>query len=194
MPIEENDIEEESNSRQQRGSYVKPTRDNAIAVIKKMIIEDNYSPNEVQELLKIPTRSFKRYLHQAFSVEKEALVESIATTDMLRHVAVVEARIERDRRALIEFARDKTIDPKRLLAITEAYKVASSLNMAALKIHNELLPELFNQRSRLDYSDVIHVIVNGKRMTIKEWTDSLKSQEQEQLQPENNNDNGVVTV
>jgi hypothetical protein len=174
VPIQEDDnINEESNSSNKRGRYLKPTRDNAVAIIKKMIVEDNHPPETVRDMLKIPVRSFKRYCHQAFEEERDSYVKSVATTEILERIAIVEARLQKDRRDLIEFANNPNIDPKRLLAITEAYKVASSLNMASLKLHNELLPELFNQRRQMDYSDTVHVTVDGKRMTIKEWTASL---------------------
>jgi hypothetical protein len=39
--------------------------------IRKLVIEDGYTPTEVMQQLKIPSRSFQRYYHEAFAPERE---------------------------------------------------------------------------------------------------------------------------
>jgi hypothetical protein len=186
VPIQENDVEDNANSSSKRGRYLKPTRDNAIAIIKKMIVEDNYDPNEVRDMLNIPARSFERYIHQAFEEEREGYVKSVGTTRVLDKIAIVEARINKDRRDLINLANDKNVEPKRLQAAVEAYKVAGALNMAILKLHDELLPKLFTERNQLDYTDVIHITVDGKRMSLRQYINSLPDDEVQEQQQNNN--------
>jgi AraC-like DNA-binding protein len=50
-----------------RGPYLKPLREQAIRQIRKLIIDEGYTPAEVMQQLKIPPRSFQRYLHEAFA-------------------------------------------------------------------------------------------------------------------------------
>src|SRR5215203_2606002 len=100
-------------------------------------------------------------------------MKSVGTADVLQRVAIAEARISRDRRDLINLANDKNIEPKRLAACVEAYKVASSLNMAILKLHDELLPRLFTERKQMDFTSIIHVTIDGKRMSMKQYLDSI---------------------
>jgi hypothetical protein len=186
--IRQNDEDDNNNNnRQIRGRYLKPTRDNAIAIIKKMIVDDNYDPNEVRDMLNIPARSFERYLHQAFEEEREGYVKSVGTTRILDKIAVVEARINKDRRDLINLANDKNVEPKRLMACVEAYKVAGALNMAILKLHDELLPKLFTERKQIDYTDAIHITVSGKRMSLRQYINSLPDDEVQEEEQQNNN-------
>jgi hypothetical protein len=192
VPIQENNNNNnnndsvESNNSRQRGRYLKPSRDNAVAMIKRMIVEENYSPDEVRDQLKIPARSFQRYLHLAFEEEREGYVKSVGSTRVLDRIAVVEARLNKDRRDLINLANDEKIEPKRLQAAVEAYKVAGALNMAILKLHDELLPKLFTERNQLDYTDVIHITVDGKRMSLRQYINSLPDDEVQEQQQNNN--------
>jgi hypothetical protein len=174
VPVQDSD---NGNSRQ-RGRYIKPSRDNAVAVIKRMIIEEGYSPEEVRDQLKIPDRSFERYMHVAFASEKQAYIKSVGTTDVLHRVSIAEARLSKDRRDLINLINDDNIDPKRLAAIVEGYKLASSLNMAILKLHDELLPRLFTERRQMDFTNLIYITLeNGRRMTLQQYFDSMPDED-----------------
>jgi hypothetical protein len=167
--------------RKPRGRYLKPTRQNAIDLIKRKIIDENYSPEEVRDMLKIPDRSFQRYLHMAFEPEKEAYVKSVGTTNVLDRVAIMEGRLTKDRRDLINLIHNPNIDPKQLLAIVEAYKLASSLNVAISKIHEELLPRMFKERAHMDFTEVIHITdEHGKRVSLAQYFKSLPDEKEEE--------------
>jgi hypothetical protein len=146
-----------------RGKYLKPKREDAYALIKRMIVYEGYSEQEVKDRLKIPARTFERYLHDAFAAERQALMVSVSTEDILTHVAVMENRLSKDRRDLIAAIKDPSIDPKRLAAMIEGYWLSSEMTVGIFKLHQELLPKIFDERRHISIEELLQVDTgNGK--------------------------------
>jgi AraC-like DNA-binding protein len=119
-----------------RGPYLKPLREQAMRQIRKFIIDEGYTPSEVMQRLKIPSRTFQRYLHQAFAPERKVLATRLTDDEVLNQLAILESRLTKSRRDIINMAKDPTIDSKRLTAIVAAYHLSEEIAATIFKIHS----------------------------------------------------------
>ena len=105
-----------------RGQYNKPLREEAKRQIRRLIIEEGYTPHETMEILNIPRRTFQRYLSEAFLLERQVLSRKLTDEEVLNQLAFLEARISKQRRDLLALANDKDTDGKTRIA---THKTAS---------------------------------------------------------------------
>jgi len=167
----------DENSHITRGKYLKPKREDAYALIKRLIVEESYSPQEVRDRLKIPARTFERYMHDAFAAERQALMVSVSTEDILTHVSIMEKRLTKDRRDLVNAIKEPSIDPKRLAAMIEGYWLSSEMTAGIFKMHQDLLPKIFDERRHISIEELLQVDTgNGKTKSLSD----LKREKEEE--------------
>jgi AraC-like DNA-binding protein len=136
-----------NNQHSTRGKYFKPLREEAIRQIRRLIIEESYTPTEVQRKLKIPPRSFRRYMHAAFEPERQVLVTKLSDEEVFNQMAIMEARLTKGRQEVLAAARDEKMDPKQLMAIVEAHHLTEELAVGIFKIHQEAAPNVIRGRA-----------------------------------------------
>jgi hypothetical protein len=136
-----------------RGRYWKPLRDDAIREIRRLVIEESYTPTEVMEQLKIPPRTFQRYLHEAFAPEREVLANRLTDDEVLNQLAILESRLTKSRRDIINMAKDPTMDAKRLTAIVAAYNLSEEIAATIFKIHSQTAPAVLMDRHKQFFKD-----------------------------------------
>jgi hypothetical protein len=126
-----------------RGQYNKPLREEAKRQIRRLIIEEGYTPHETMEILNIPRRTFQRYLSEAFLLERQVLSRRLTDEEVLNQLAFLEARISKQRRDLLSLANDKDTDGKTRIA---AHKTASEMAAMIYKAYSETAPEVLRVR------------------------------------------------
>ena len=143
--------------------------------IRKLIIDEGYTPTEVMQQLKIPHRTFQRYLHQAFAPERKVLATRLTDDEVLNQLAILESRLTKSRRDIINMAKDPTIDSKRLTAIVAAYHLSEEIAATIFKIHSEAAPNVLVDRHRQFFKDREEELVLNKHPRRK-----LTQEEQEE--------------
>ncbi len=129
-----------------RGPYLKPLRDKAITEICRLIIDENYTPAEVMAMLKIPERTFQRYMHQAFETERRVLTTKLTDDEILNQMVIMEGRFTKARREIINATKDPNMDPRRLTAIVNAYHLSEELAAGIWKIYSSVAPAVLQER------------------------------------------------
>jgi hypothetical protein len=76
-----------------RGKYIKPFRNQAIEEIRRLIVQEGYTPLETMNMLKIPPRTFRRYMHEAFAPERQILATKLTAEEVLNQLAILESRL-----------------------------------------------------------------------------------------------------
>jgi hypothetical protein len=127
-----------------RGTYKKPLREEAKRQIRRLIIDEGYTPHETMEILNIPRRTFQRYLSEAFLLERQVLSRRLTDKEVLNQLAFFEARISKQRRDLLALANDKNADGKTRIV---AHKTASEMAAMIYKAYSEAAPEVLKRRA-----------------------------------------------
>jgi len=135
---------ESSPSSVKRGQYNKPLREEAKRQIRRLIIEEGYTPHETMERLNIPRRTFKRSLSEAFLLERQVLSRRLTDDEVLNQLAFLEARISKQRRDLLALANDKNTDGKTRIV---AHKTASEMAAMIYKAYSETAPQILKGRA-----------------------------------------------
>jgi hypothetical protein len=116
--------ENDSNLRVKRRpiSYNKPTRRQALLEIRRLIVEEGLSHNEIQLRLNLPAATYFRYLDTLFQTEQEAIQGNNYTAQRLwNETLILYQRYLRRARRLEKMADDASIsDEVRLQAEIEA--------------------------------------------------------------------------
>jgi AraC-like DNA-binding protein len=141
------------NTNKKRGPYLKPLREQAMRQIRHLIIEEGYTPSEVMQQLKIPPRTFQRYLHDAFASEREVLAARLTDDEVLNQLAILESRLTKSRRDIINMAKDPTIDSKQLTAIVVAYDLSEEIAVTIFKMHSQIAPDVLMSRHKQFFKD-----------------------------------------
>jgi len=129
-----------------RGKYFKPLREEAKRQIRRLIIEEGYTPTEAMYELNIPMRTFQRYLNEAFLPERQVLARRLTDDEVLNQLAILESRLTKSRRDIINAANDPNVDPKRLAAMVAAYNLSEEIAAAIFKIHSDAAPGVLMER------------------------------------------------
>jgi hypothetical protein len=141
--------ENDSNLRVKRRpiSYNKPTRRQALLEIRRIIVEEGLSHNEIQLRLNLPAATYFRYLDILFQAEQEVIEGNNYTYQrLLNETLILNQRYLRRARRLEKLADDTSIDPEiRLQAEIEAGEFERAVHdmtyMAPSYLHNQgLLP------------------------------------------------------
>jgi hypothetical protein len=133
-----------SSSSVKRGSYNKPLREEAKRQIRRLIIDESYTPHETMEILNIPRRTFQRYLSEAFLLERQVLSRRLTDDEVLNQLAFLEARISKQRRDLLALANDKNTDGKTRIT---AHKTASEMAAMIYRAYSEAAPQVLKGRA-----------------------------------------------
>jgi hypothetical protein len=107
----------QNTTHRRRGKYIKPFRNQAIEEIRRLIVQEGYTPLETMHKLKIPPRTFRRYMREAFAPERQILATKLTAKEVLTQLAILESRLTKTRRDLINATNDPNMDPKRLMAM-----------------------------------------------------------------------------
>jgi hypothetical protein len=81
------------NTTHRRGKYIKPFRNQSIEEIRRLIVQEGYTPLETMHKLKIPPRTFRRYMHEAFAPERQILATKLTAEEVLNQLAILESRL-----------------------------------------------------------------------------------------------------
>lgn len=128
-----------------REKYIKPFKNQAIEEIRRLIVQEGYTPLETMHQLKTPPRTFRRYMHEAFAPERQILATKLTAEEVLNQLAILESRLTKTRRDLINTANDPNVDPKRVMAMVAAYNLSEEIALAIWKIHVEAAPGLLKR-------------------------------------------------
>jgi ParB-like chromosome segregation protein Spo0J len=135
---------ESSPSSVRRGQYNKPLREEAKRQIRRLIIDEGYTPHETMEILNIPRRTLQRYLSEAFLLERQVLSRRLTDDEVLNQLAFLEARVSKQRRDLLALANDKNADGKTRIT---AHKTASEMAAMIYKAYSEAAPQVLKGRA-----------------------------------------------
>jgi hypothetical protein len=103
------------------------------------------------EQLKIPERTFQRYYSQAFIAERQLLAKKLTDEEVLNQLAVLEARLSKQRRQLLTtIANDNKVDPR---ARVNAHHAAGVMATVVFKIYSEAVVEILKDRASRFSSD-----------------------------------------
>lgn len=109
-------------------SYNKPSRRQALLEIRRLIVEEGLSHQEIQLRLNIPARTYFNWLDMLFEEEERAIRGNGYTSQrLLNETLILQQRYLRRARQLTEIANDKSIDPEQRIA---AINLASDLERA----------------------------------------------------------------
>jgi hypothetical protein len=113
---EETELEKENGSNlvvkhHRPKTYNKPTRRQALLEIRRLIVEEGLSHNEIQLRLNIPSTTYFRYLDMLFQTEQEAIEGNNYTYQrLLNETLILNQRYLRRARRLEKLADDTSID------------------------------------------------------------------------------------
>lgn len=127
----EQEIESNPIAKQHRRpkSYNKPTRRQALLEIRRLIVEEGLSHNEIQLRLNLPPATYFRYLDMLFQAEQEAISGDHYTYQrLLNETLILNQRYLRRARKLTQIGDDPTVDPEQRI---EAYNSAAEFERAA---------------------------------------------------------------
>lgn len=129
-------------------SYNLPKRRQALLEIRRLIVDEGLSHQEIQLRLNLPPSTYFRYLDLLFKAEQHAIAGNNYTYQrLLNETLILCQRYLRRARKLTEIADDKEVEPEQRI---EAHKFAAQLERAAhdmsylspAYLHNQkLLPE-----------------------------------------------------
>jgi hypothetical protein len=92
-------------------SYNKPSRRQALLEIRRLIVEEGLSHNEIQLRLNLAPRTYFRYLDTLFKTEQEAIEGNNYTYQrLLNETLILAQRYLRRARKLTEIGDDKNVD------------------------------------------------------------------------------------
>jgi hypothetical protein len=132
-----------------KSHYNKPTRRQALLEIRRLIVEEGLSHNEIQLRLNLPPATYFRYLDMLFQTEQDAIEGNNYTYQrLLNETLILSQRYLRRARRLEKMADDTSIDPKiRLQAEIEAGEYERAVHdmtyyaPSYLKVQGLLLPK-----------------------------------------------------
>lgn len=109
-------------------SYNKPSRRQALLEIRRLIVEEGLSHQEIQLRLSIPSRTYFHWLDLLFKTEQEVIEGNNYTHQrLLNESLILGQRYLRRARKLTEIGDDKTMDVEQRI---EAHKSAAQLERA----------------------------------------------------------------
>jgi hypothetical protein len=110
-------------------SYNKPKRRQALLEIRRLIVEEGLSHNEIQLRLNLPPTTYFRYLDILFEAEQEAIEGNNYTYQrLLNETLILNQRYLRRARKLTEIADDEKVDVEQRIA---AHNFAAEYERAA---------------------------------------------------------------
>jgi len=125
-------LENESNPivKQRRPkSYNKPRKRQALLEIRRLIVEEGLSHNEIQLRLNLPPATYFRYLDMLFRTEQEAIQGNNYTYQrLLDETLILYQRYLRRARKLTQIADDEKVDAEQRIA---AHNAAAEYERAA---------------------------------------------------------------
>jgi hypothetical protein len=98
-------------------SYNKPSRRQALLEIRRLLVEQGLSHNEIQLRLNLPPTTYFRYLDTLFKAEQEAIQGNNYTYNRLwNETLILNQRYLRRAQKLTEIADDRNVPPEQRIA------------------------------------------------------------------------------
>lgn len=120
--------------KQERGSYNKPLRTQAMQEIRRLLVVEAYTYDEIMQQVGLSERTFYRYLSAIFSHNRQLLTERVGDEEVLNQMAILQARISKQCRDLQEMANDKEVDSK---ARVSAHHLVGEMAVVIMKLYAE---------------------------------------------------------
>jgi AraC-like DNA-binding protein len=113
----------------------KPKRTQAIQEIRRLLIVEGYTYDEVMQQLNLAPRTFYRYLSAVFADDRRLIAENISDEEALNQMAICRDRLLKQRRDILEqIANSPDADFKARIA---AHHLAGENAAVALKVYTE---------------------------------------------------------
>jgi hypothetical protein len=170
------------------GKYFKPLREEAKRQIRRLIIEEGYTPTEAMYELNIPRRTFQRYLNEAFLPERQVLARRLTDDEVLNQLAILESRLTKSRRDIINLTKDPTIDSKRLTAIVAAYNLSEEIAATIFKIHSQTAPDVLVDRHKQFFKDREELALNKRGKLIEKEEENVVEYDELDYEEEDDED------
>jgi hypothetical protein len=146
-------------------SYNKPRRRQALLEIRRLIVDEGLSHNEIQLRLNLPPSTYFRYLDILFKAEHEAISGNNYTYQrLLSESLILNQRYLRRARKLTEIADDETVDAKQRI---EAHKFAAELERAVHDM-SYMAPSYLRKQGLLPEPKTIHPALTMSRIEDEE--------------------------
>lgn len=126
-----------------RGSYNKPLREEAKRQIRPLIVEEGLTYRETMQQLRLPERTFQRYISEIFLQERQLLSRKLTDDEVLNQLAILEARFSKQRRDLQTIANNPEIDARARVA---AHHLIGEMAAMIYKIYSEGAPQVLTSR------------------------------------------------
>ena len=109
-------------------SYNKPNRRQALLEIRRLIVDEGLSHNEIQLRLNLSPSTYFRYLDVLFEAEQTAIQgDNYTYQRLLNETLILNQRYLRRARKLTDIGDDKTVDAEQRI---EAHRYAAQLERA----------------------------------------------------------------
>ena len=162
---EEGNGAEEAKQSSSRGPYHKPSRTQRCREIRKLLVEEGLSYDEVIRKLNLPERTFYRYLSQVFEHDRRLWADNVSDELNLNQFTICSERLQKQRKDILEqIANNPEADFR---ARVDAHHLAGEIAATLVKMRLEA-PVLLAQRHRFPNTATIPLAAgnnNGIRLT-----------------------------
>jgi hypothetical protein len=118
-----------------RRLYNMPRRTQAMIEIRRLLV-DGYSYDQIMHDLRIPRRTFSRYINLMFEEDKKQL-NQINQSEVIHQFSIMKERLNTQYRETVQLANDSSING---MARVKARNLASELAVGILRIYTEVSP------------------------------------------------------
>jgi uncharacterized protein (UPF0147 family) len=148
------------------GTYKKPKREIAKREIRRLIVEEGLTNNQISEWLNIPLRSTERYISEIYGQDNQLLQSLNSNQDMLTAWSIVRDRMDHHRQEILQnIARNPKVPFRDRL---KAWNLICELEAADLRIRNETAPMV----ARRSASEVKRAMMVKR----KEWEEEQENE------------------
>ncbi len=102
MAASNDNIDNNNNTRARSPRYNKPLRDQTQRQIRKMLVEDGMSYSDIRDTLRLPQRTFTRYISEIFSRDRQLLTEQETEEEIMNQIVICRERLLKQRDDLLK--------------------------------------------------------------------------------------------
>jgi AraC-like DNA-binding protein len=115
--------------------YNKPKRMQAMQEIRRLLVVEGYTYDEIMQQLNLAPRTFYRYLSAVFADDRRLIAENISDEEALNQIATCRDRLLKQRRDILEqIANSPDADFKARIA---AHHLAGEIAAVVMKLYTE---------------------------------------------------------
>lgn len=131
--------------------------------------------------LKIPQRTFSRYLRLAFEPELRQYIAAIPVETLLIQAAIMERRLTQDRKNAYKIIFDPQLDPRQKEAMISGLNYASEVSAGIFRTYNDGLPVILRNRDELMVDSSLRNLTEFEKLpSLTHKEKELEEQEEEQ--------------